>query len=120
MTPEHTTTERAAAQAADIGPGTIDPEAMRQHSGVATAMLKTLANGQRLVICCLLLEQELTVAELNERLDLSQSALSQHLAVLRLAEVVSCHREGQRMRYRLTTGPALAVISALHGAYCSP
>jgi DNA-binding transcriptional ArsR family regulator len=97
----------------------VDPGAMLRHAGQATELLKTLANEQRLSICCLLLEGDRTVTELNESVDLSQSALSQHLTVLREAGVVDRDRDGQRMRYRLTPGPAIAVIEALHGAYCA-
>lgn len=99
--------------------GTVDPEAMRRHAGEATGLLKTLANEQRLSICCLLLGGDRTVTELNEGIDLSQSALSQHLMVLREAGVVDRDRDGQRMRYRLTPGPAIAVIEALHASYCT-
>ena len=97
----------------------VDPEALRAHAGQASGLLKTLANEQRLSICCLLLDHEQTVAELNERLDLSQSALSQHLAVLREAGVVHSDRDGQRRRYRLDPGPVVAVIRALHASYCT-
>ncbi len=99
---------------------TVDPEAMREHSTEASELLKTLANEKRLVICCLLMEHAHTVAELNARVELSQSALSQHLAVLREVGVVRCDRDGQRVRYTLTPGPALAVIGALHASYCRP
>ena len=96
----------------------IDVAAMLQHSDEATALLKTLANEKRLVVCCLLLDQDRTVTELNGALDLSQSALSQHLAVLREAGVVQCVRDGHHMRYSLAAGPAVAVIRALHASYC--
>jgi DNA-binding transcriptional ArsR family regulator len=98
----------------------IDAAAMVEHSGEASGLLKTLANEKRLVICCLLLGHDHTVAELNAALDLSQSALSQHLAVLREADVVHCRRDGQHMSYSLSDGPALAVIRALHASFCAP
>ena len=100
--------------------GGVDPEAMRKHSAEASELLKTLANEKRLVLCCLLMERDHTVAELNARVELSQSALSQHLAVLREVGVVRCERDGQRVRYSLSTGPALAIIGALHASYCVP
>ena len=105
--PHHPLVERA-----------VDPEVMREHSAEASELLKTLANEKRLVICCLLMERDHTVAELNARVELSQSALSQHLALLREVGVVRCERDGQRMRYALATGPARAVIGALHASYC--
>lgn len=98
----------------------IDVAAMREHRAEATALLKTLANETRLVICCLLVDGERTVTELNEGLDLSQSALSQHLAILREADVVRSRRDGQRIHYALTSGPVLSVIRSLHASYCAP
>lgn len=93
---------------------------MRQHAGSAAQLLKALGNEKRLMILCLLAEGEHSVGELNERLDLSQSALSQHLAVLREQGLVSTRREAQTIFYSVTPGPALVVIQALHGIYCAP
>ncbi len=56
---------------------------MREHAQDATFLLKPLGNEMRLGILCMLCEGEMSVSELNKQLDLSQSALSQHLAVLR-------------------------------------
>ena len=57
---------------------------------------------------------------LNALLDLSQSALSQHLAVLREEGLVRTRREAQTIYYALAPGPAAAVMETLHGIYCSP
>ena len=57
-------------------------EAMREHAGEAAQLLKALANESRLMVLCTLSEGELSVGQLNELVDLSQSALSQHLSVL--------------------------------------
>lgn len=65
---------------------------MRQHAGEATTFLKTLANENRLLILCVLLEGESQVGQLNARIALSPSALSQHLAWLREAGLVSTRR----------------------------
>ena len=93
---------------------------MRAHAGDAVRLLKALANEKRLIILCMLAEGERSVGELNARLDLSQSALSQHLARLREEGLVSTRREAQSIHYALEPGPAQAVIEALHGAYCAP
>ena len=53
-------------------------------------------------------------------LDLSQSALSQHLAVLREEGLVQTRREAQVIYYSLMPGPAAQVMQTLHGIYCSP
>jgi DNA-binding transcriptional ArsR family regulator len=96
----------------------IEPEAMRAHAGEAARLLKALANEKRLQLLCLLVGGEQNVGELNARLDLSQSALSQHLAVLRNDGLVQCRREGQSVLYSLAPGPAQSVLETLHGIYC--
>ena len=98
----------------------IDPAAMRSHAGSAANLLKALANEKRLMILCLLAEAERSVGELNALVDLSQSALSQHLAVLREEGLVDTRREAQSIYYSLVPGPAYRIIHTLHGIYCAP
>src|SRR3546814_14584730 len=93
---------------------------MREHAGDAAALLKALANESRLMILCLLADGERSVGEINAMVDLSQSALSQHLAVLREEALVQTRREAQSVYYSLMPGPALAVITNLHGLSCVP
>lgn len=97
----------------------IQPEAMRAHAGEAARLLKALANEKRLQLLCLLVGGEQNVGELNARLDLSQSALSQHLAVLRNDGLVRARRETQTIYYSLAPGPAQRVIATLHDIYCA-
>ena len=96
----------------------IDPEAMRANAGRASDLLKALANDKRLMILCLLVEGERAVGDLNARLDLSQSALSQHLAVLRSEGLVATRREAQSLLYSLVPGPAQRILQTLHDVYC--
>ena len=99
---------------------TMDPEAMRAHAADAARLLKALANDHRLMILCLLVGGEKSVGEINERVALSQPALSQHLALLREDGLVTTRREAQSIYYGLAPGPAERVIEALHSIYCSP
>ena len=99
-------------------PATIDPESMREHAADATRLLKALANEKRLMLLCLLVEGERSVGELNARVELSQSALSQHLAVLREDGLVTTRREAQTIYYAVAPGPARQVIATLHDVYC--
>ena len=98
---------------------TIDPETMRAHANDAARLLTTLGNEKRLMLLCLLVEGERSVSELNARLDLSQSALSQHLAVLREDGLVATRREAQTIYYSLREGPAQRILDTLHGIYCA-
>lgn len=94
-------------------------EQLRAHAGDAARLLKALANEKRLMILCMLVGAERSVGELNAQLDLSQSALSQHLAVLREDGLVVTRREAQTIFYALAEGPAQRIIATLHGVYCA-
>jgi DNA-binding transcriptional ArsR family regulator len=96
-----------------------DFSAMHERADEAARLLKALGNPQRLRVLCLLVEGERSVGEIHGDLpDLSQSALSQHLARLREEGLVRTRRDAQSIRYALEPGPAQAVIKVLHGAYC--
>jgi DNA-binding transcriptional ArsR family regulator len=96
----------------------MDFNAMQQNASEAVTLLKGLANESRLMIMCVLTEGELSVGQLNQRINLSQSALSQHLAVLREQGLVKTRRESQTIYYRLADSPAMNVIGLLHEIYC--
>ncbi|WP_246455176.1 ArsR/SmtB family transcription factor [Thermomonas brevis] len=96
----------------------MDPERMRAHAADAAQLLRALANDKRLMLLCLLVEGERSVSELNAKVDLSQSALSQHLAVLRADGLVATRREAQTIYYSLADGPAHRIIETLHAIYC--
>ncbi|TQV77294.1 winged helix-turn-helix transcriptional regulator [Aliikangiella marina] len=96
-----------------------DPQDLRQHADEATRQLKALANVNRLMILCILSEGELSVTELNATIDLSQSALSQHLAKLRADDLVETRRESQTIYYSIKPGVAKNIISVLHDFYCA-
>jgi DNA-binding transcriptional ArsR family regulator len=91
---------------------------MLEHAGEAAGFLKALANEQRLCILCSLLEKPLAVGELNGKVKLSQSALSQHLGVLREGGLVHAKRQGQTIRYSIPEGDARRVLSVLHDIFC--
>lgn len=94
--------------------------AMQERAEEASQMLKTLANAQRLRVLCLLVDKEMTVGQINEQLsELSQSALSQHLAKLREEGMVTTRRESQTIWYRQVEGPAQRLIATLYSIYCS-
>lgn len=96
-----------------------DAHAMRDHAAQAVRLLKTLGNESRLLVLCHLAKGESSVSELNAHVDLSQSALSQHLAVLRADGVVTTRRQAQTIYYALADGPTRELIQTLHRIYCS-
>lgn len=99
-------------------PDVMDLSRMEQHAEEAARLLRSLGNAHRLMVLCLLSSGEMSVGALNAALPLSQSALSQHLAVLREEGLVLTRREGQTIFYRVPPGPALEVLAVLHGVYC--
>jgi DNA-binding transcriptional ArsR family regulator len=92
---------------------------MHEHAAEAAQLMKALGNEQRLLILCNLLERPLSVSEINERVQLSQSALSQHLALLREQGMVETRREGQSIHYSLPSGPVTRVMALLQEIFCS-
>jgi ArsR family transcriptional regulator, virulence genes transcriptional regulator len=102
-------------------PADFDRESMQARASEAADLLKALGNPQRLRLLCLLVGKEMAVGQLNEQLpELSQSALSQHLARLRDQGLVRTRRESQSIWYSLEDGPAQEVIATLYGIYCAP
>ncbi|MEP0072826.1 MAG: metalloregulator ArsR/SmtB family transcription factor [Marinomonas sp.] len=97
---------------------TLSMEEMLTQSSQAAGFLKALSNENRLMILCHLLDKELSVTALNEKLPLSQSALSQHLAVLRKDGLVNTRRESQTIFYSLGDERVKTLIQTLHGLFC--
>jgi DNA-binding transcriptional ArsR family regulator len=95
-----------------------DAEEMRSHATDAAQLLKAMANEKRLMILCMLAGGEQAVSDINAGLDLSQSALSQHLAVLREEGLVQTRRSAQTIFYSLSPGPVQEIIGVLHRIYC--
>jgi DNA-binding transcriptional ArsR family regulator len=86
----------------------------------AARLLKLLANEQRLTVLCRLSGTELSVTELGEYVNLSQSALSQHLAKLRADGLVATRRDAQTIYYRLADPIAERLIGVLCEVYGGP
>jgi len=93
-------------------------EEMKSHASAAAAMLKELANPSRLLILCQLIGGEKPVGELCQAIELSQSAVSQHLARLREAGLVGAEKRGQMVYYRLCNMQVHALLSTLYLIYC--
>lgn len=87
-------------------------------AAAAATLLRALANEKRLLVLCQLGDEELSVGALQARLGLSQSALSQHLAVLREEGIVATRRDGQTIHYRIADPAAVQVIATLASIFC--
>ncbi|WP_198964545.1 metalloregulator ArsR/SmtB family transcription factor [Bradyrhizobium sp. C9] len=93
---------------------------MQSAADQASNLLKSLSNRHRLLIICQLIDGERSVGELAEFLDLRDSTVSQHLALLRKDGLVSARRDGQTIFYSIASEPARKVLQALYEAYCAP
>jgi ArsR family transcriptional regulator, virulence genes transcriptional regulator len=82
-----------------------------------TRLLSAMANEKRLHILKIISEQESGVGDLALRVDLSQSALSQHLAKLRAFGLVATRRDAQTIFYSTRDPKVLAVLKALDEIY---
>ena len=89
---------------------------MTHITTVTTAVFEILAEPNRRRVLDLLREQERTVGELVEALDMSQSAVSKHLRVLRDAGLVEARVDAQRRVYTLRPEP-LADVDAWLAPY---
>jgi ArsR family transcriptional regulator, virulence genes transcriptional regulator len=92
---------------------------MLENSAKAVKLLKAVSNERRLLILCHLLDGELSVGEMNQKLELSQSALSQHLALLRKDKLVKTRKAAQTVYYSINSVEAEALIGLLHKMYCT-
>lgn len=93
---------------------------LTKQSEAAAELLSLLANPQRLRILCALLDGERSVSSLERVVDLSQSALSQHLARLREARIVTTRRAAQTIFYSLADNRAARVLEVLAELFCNP
>lgn len=99
---------------------TANFEELLESACQASNLLRALGNEYRLIILCHLLNGEHQVAELQEKIDLSQSSLSQHLARLRHEGLVKTRRESQAIFYSLAGDEVRQILEVLHSLYCAP
>lgn len=93
---------------------------MQQSARQAAELLQSLANEKRLMILCQVWNGEKSVGEIAQSLGLSQSNVSQQLALLRKDGLVQARREGQSIFYSLAGSEARRIIEVLYEVYCRP
>ena len=109
-----TKSARLEAVPADEGMAQLERKAAE-----AAGLLKLLANENRLLILCrLAMAGEMSVTALVEAVDLSQSALSQHLAKMRDDGLVATRRDAQTIYYRIADPNAARLLALLKDIYC--
>ena len=96
----------------------MDISELQENAENASALLKIMANKSRLMIMCHLLQGEKCVQELERHIGMTQSALSQQLAILRGEKLVTTRRQAQSVFYTLASPEAEAVIATLYDLFC--
>lgn len=82
-----------------------------EYVELAVEVFSMLADATRVRIILALRDQELSVNSLADIVDKSAPAVSQHLAKLRLARIVSTRHEGTKVFYRLTDEHARQLVA---------
>jgi len=96
----------------------MELDEMKLRAGEVAELLKTMAHQERLMVLCQLIEGEVGVTQLQAGSELSQSAFSQQLSVLRKNGLVEVRKESQQVFYSLSDPRVKALIISLHGIFC--
>ena len=97
----------------------LDTDKLAEQAAEAAKLMKLLANERRLLVLCKLAGAgEMTVGALARAVGLSQSALSQHLSLMRAEGLVSFRRQGQTLHYAIANPMAERLLSTLREIYC--
>jgi ArsR family transcriptional regulator len=107
------------ALAPPTGTTLLDPARFAEQAAEVAALLKAIANQRRLMVLCKLVEDgEMRVGDIADAVGLSQSALSQHLSVMKAEGLVTYRRESQTLWYRIADPRVAALLATLHELYC--
>jgi DNA-binding transcriptional ArsR family regulator len=93
---------------------------LRAHASQACALLKALANEERLLLLCALVGTQKNVGELQALTGIAQPTLSQQLGVLRHEELVETRKEGKYVYYRIRDERVMRIMWVLWKIYCGP
>lgn len=97
----------------------MDIKDVENNIDSAAHLLKSLSNKYRLGILCALYHGEKCVSELGDVVQISQSALSQHLAKLRRDGLVETRRDAQKIYYSVKNNSIQSILSTLYNIYRS-
>ena len=98
----------------------LDPAQWEAIATEAEVFLRSLASRHRLMVLCSLLEGEQSAGGLGQRLGLTQSNLSRHLAMLRQEGLVATRREGTTIHYRIASERVRPILAELYRLFCAP
>ncbi|HYL90813.1 MAG TPA: metalloregulator ArsR/SmtB family transcription factor [Burkholderiales bacterium] len=93
---------------------------MRTAAEEATALLRSLADADRLLVLCQLSHGERCMDELEKALSIEELALSQHMNVLKNLELVASRVRSKRIYYSIRDPRVLGVLLSLYRLFCAP
>ena len=96
----------------------LEIDKLKENAVKAADILGVMSNASRLLALCYLCEGDKTVQELQAHLGIKQSALSQHLAVLRREKLVTTSKEGKSVIYSLASADVRTLLQTLCEIYC--
>lgn len=96
----------------------VDIGKLQDNAHRASDLLKSMANEWRLMVLCQLIQGEASVGELEKVTGVRQSALSQHLAILRRERLVKTRKSAQNVYYSIASDEAVAIVNTLYGLFC--
>lgn len=92
---------------------------MEENAKKVAELLKVLANENRLLIFCALMETPKTVGEIAGYVpNITQSALSQHLAVMKAHGILDNSKSGQNITYFIADNRVNELMAVLKKYYC--
>lgn len=91
---------------------------IKKNAKKASALLKSVANQNRLLLLCVLIDGKKSVGDIQKLVGISQSALSQHLARLRFEGIVDYERSNRNILYFIKDDKVKKIIKTLHNIYC--
>jgi ArsR family transcriptional regulator len=99
---------------------TAEINLLKNSAADAARYLKSVANRNRLLILCHLIEGEKSVSGLEKAIGLRQPTLSQQLARLRNGGLVKARRDSKSIYYSITDADIQAVLEVLYRKFCAP
>lgn len=96
----------------------IEESKFEENVSAALDLLSSLANKNRLKILCKLVEGEMRVSDLLEHFEISQSALSQNLILMKDRGILGSRNDGAQMFYFIEDNAALEILNILYKTYC--
>ncbi len=96
----------------------FDASKVEDKAAEVADWLKVVAHPERMMVLCHLIHGEQALKDLKSHSSLSQSALSQHLAILKENKLVSFRKEAQSVFYSLSDKKTAQLLTAIQAIYC--